>query len=168
MKTLLLLRHGKSSWKNSTLSDHDRPLKKRGRAAAKRVGQRLRELDLVPEHLLTSSAVRALETARRVIKGANYRGEAETVPRLYHADPPALVAIVSRVPNRYETILVVGHNPGLEEWLTRLSGRPQTLPTAALSCLELPLESWLDLTPDTRGELTEIWRPDEPSRAGHR
>ncbi len=159
MKTLLLLRHGKSSWKDTTLSDHDRPLKKRGRIAAQRMGSLLRELDLVPQHLLTSSAVRALETTQFVTKAASYCGEVETVPALYHAEPRSLAAIVSRAPDRFASVLIVGHNPGLEEWLARLIGRPETIPTATLAQVELNLNSWLDVTPDTRGELKGLWRP---------
>lgn len=159
MKTLFLLRHGKSSWKDTTMSDHDRPLKKRGREAAQRMGGLLRELNLVPEHLLTSSATRALETAQFVTKAAKYCGELETVPGLYHADPRSLAAIVSHVPDRFASVLVVGHNPGLEEWLARLIGRPETVPTATLAQVELELNSWMDVTPDTRGELKGFWRP---------
>ena len=157
MKTLLLLRHGKSSWKDSTLSDHDRPLKKRGRAAAAQKGQLLRELDLVPDHILTSSAARAVATTELAVQSAKYLGEVEIVPALYHADPRSLVAIVSRVPARFERVLVVGHNPGLEDWLTLLIGRRQLLSTATLVEVQLPVDSWLDLMPDTRGTLKNIW-----------
>ncbi|MBC7818881.1 MAG: histidine phosphatase family protein [Planctomycetaceae bacterium] len=161
MKTLLLLRHGKSSWKDTSLSDHDRPLKKRGREAAQRMGCLLRELDLVPDHLLTSSAVRALETVQFATKAAEYQGDIETVPALYHADPRSLAAIVSHVPDRFASVLIVGHNPGQEEWLARLIGRHETLPTATLAQVELTLDSWRDITPDTRGELKGLWRPSQ-------
>ena len=161
MKTLLLLRHGKSSWKDTTLSDHDRPLKKRGREAAQRMGRLLSELNLVPEHILSSSALRAQETAQLAVEAAKYQGEVETVPALYHADPQSLVAIVSHVPDRFACVLFIGHNPGLEDWLTRLIGRRETVSTAALAQVELPLDSWLDFSPDTRGELKGLWRPSE-------
>jgi phosphohistidine phosphatase len=161
MKTLLLLRHGKSSWKDTTLSDHDRPLKKRGREAARRMGHLLSELSLVPDHMLSSSASRAQETAGLTVKVAGYGGDVEIVPALYHADPRGLVAVVSHVPDRFARVLIIGHNPGLEDWLTRLIGRHETLPTAALAQVELPVESWLDLSLDTRGELRGLWRPRE-------
>ena len=161
MKTLLLMRHGKSSWSDDALADHDRPLKKRGQDASDRIGLLLSESKLVPDHILTSSAVRALETTQRVIQTAQWSGEAEVVPELYHADPKSLVAIVSRVPNRVDRLLVIGHNPGLENWLTCLIGRIETFPTAALAQVELDIESWLDLTPETRGNLQKLWRPKE-------
>lgn len=161
MKTLLLLRHGKSSWTDASLADHDRPLKKRGRAAAKRMGQLLRELDLVPDHILTSSAERATATARLAAEEAKFDGETEVVPVLYHADPSAFVAIVSRVPNRFDRVLVVGHNPGMEDWLERLTEHVEAFPTAALARIELPVNAWLDLTLNTRGTLRGLWRPKE-------
>ena len=161
MKTLLLLRHGKSSWTDTTLTDHDRPLKKRGRNAAQRVGCLLSELNLVPDHILTSSAVRAVATAQLVSESAMFGGEIETEPDLYHADPAALAAIASRVLNRFDRVLIVGHNPGLEDWLARLVGSVAVFPTAALAQIELPIDSWLDLLPDTRGTLQGLWRPKE-------
>ena len=161
MKTLLLLRHGKSSWTNTSLADHDRPLKKRGRKAAQRAGCLLSQLELVPDHILTSSAARASATAQLVTVSAKYRGEVEVEPDLYHADPSALAAIVSRVPNQFDRVLVVGHNPGLEDWLVRLVGHAAMCPTAALARIELPVDSWTDLSPDTRGTLQGLWRPKE-------
>ncbi len=161
MKTLFLLRHGKSSWKDATLSDHDRPLKKRGREAAQRMGCLLNELHLAPDHILTSSAARALETAQLAVEAAKYQGEVETIPGLYHAEPQSLVAIVSRVPDRFASVLIIGHNPGLEDWLARLIGRSESFSTAALAHVELLLNSWLDFSADTRGELKGLWRPKE-------
>lgn len=161
MKTLLLLRHGKSSWTDTSLADHDRPLKKRGREAAKRMGQLIRELDLVPDHILTSSAARATVTAQLAAAAAKFDGDIEVVPVLYHADPSAFVAITSRVPSRFERVLIVGHNPGLEDWLDRLTGHVEAFPTAAFARIELPIDSWLDLSIDTRGALQGLWRPKE-------
>lgn len=161
MKTLLLLRHGKSSWSDTSLADHDRPLKKRGHEAAKRMGRLIRELKRVPDHILTSSAERAIATAKLAAKEAKFDREIEIVPALYHADPSAFVAIVSRAPNRFDRVLVVGHNPGMEDWLDRLVGRAEVFPTAALAQVELPVESWLDLSLNTRGTLHGLWRPKE-------
>lgn len=161
MKTLLLLRHGKSNWKDAELPDHDRPLKKRGRTAAKQMGQLLRELNLKPDHVLTSSAVRAQDTASFVTDAAKFKGDVEIVPALYHADLRTFVAVVSHVPNRAERALIVGHNPGLEDWLARLIGRREELPTAALCQVELPIDSWRELGLDTRGELRGLWRPSK-------
>lgn len=166
MKTLLLLRHGKSSWENCELPDHDRPLKKRGREAAKRMGRLLCELSLWPEQILTSTALRARDTASLAaeslaVTDAKFNGEILAVPTLYHAEPPTFVAVVSRVSNLFGRVLVVGHNPGLEEWLARLTHSDAVFPTGAMCHIELPIDSWLDLALDTRGELRGLWRPKE-------
>lgn len=163
MKTLLILRHGKSSWKDVTLADHDRPLKKRGRESAERMGRFLRESNLLPDRILTSSATRATETARLVTSTAQFDDEMEVVPDLYHADPTALTLILSRVPDSYNRLLIIGHNPGLEDWLAKLTGYAKAFPTAALAQIELPVKSWIELSLDTRGTLQGLWRPKEIS-----
>jgi phosphohistidine phosphatase len=161
MKTLLLMRHGKSSWKDAALADHDRPLKMRGRRAASQVGRLLVNERLAPDLILTSTAVRAQDTAVLMAEAANYRGAIETVTDLYHADHSAFVACVSQAATEFETVLVVGHNPGLEEWLTQLTGARHEFPTAALAHIELSIENWSDLTLTTSGTLRNVWRPRE-------
>ncbi len=161
MKTLLLLRHGKSSWKDNELPDHDRPLKKRGHRAAEDVGRLLLEQNLVPAHILTSTALRATETASLAAEAANYSGETEAVPAIYQAEPQAFVDVVSQLPDRLERVLLVGHNPGLADWLARLTGQTEEFPTAALAHLELPISNWLELSLETRGTLKKLWRPRE-------
>ena len=161
MKTLLLLRHGKSSWSDASLADHDRPLKKRGVEAAKRMGQLLTELNLVPDHILTSSAVRATATVQLVVEATKYAGEVEVEPELYSAERISFLAIVSQTSNRVGRVLVVSHNPGMEEWLAHLIGHFETFPTAALARIELPIEEWLNLSHDTHGTLHGLWRPKE-------
>ena len=161
MKTLLLLRHGKSSWQGAALPDHDRPLKKRGRRAAEQIGQHLVEQGLIPDHVLTSTAVRARKTAALVAEAMKFHGTIEDIPALYHAEPRTFVAVVSHVPNQFDVVLVVGHNPGLEDWLSRLTGCQEEFPTAALAHVVLPIEDWMDLTLETRGELRNVWRPKE-------
>jgi phosphohistidine phosphatase len=159
MKTLLLLRHGKSSWKSSDLPDHDRPLKKRGRKAAERMGRLLLELDLMPEHIVTSSANRAIETTQLVIKGSRYYRTVDVAAALYHADPDTLAGVVANSPSHAERVLVVGHNPGLADWLKLLTGQESEFPTAALAQIELPIAAWSDLTAATRGNLKGLWIP---------
>ena len=159
MKTLLLLRHGKSSWKDASLTDHDRPLKKRGREAAKKMGQLLREQNLQPDHMLTSTAIRASDTAVLAAKAGKFDCGLDQIAALYHAEPSAMAAIVSQVSDDFERVLVVGHNPGFEEWLAKLIGHAEEFPTAALAHLELPIKSWRELTPETKAGLKQIWRP---------
>ena len=161
MKTLLLLRHGKSRWSDENLADHDRPLKKRGIAASKRMGQLLANKELLPDHALTSSATRAITTAQLFASDAKYAGEIVTVPALYHAEVFGLVAVASQLADRFGRVLIVAHNPGLENWILRLIGRVEVFPTAALAWIELPIDSWTDLSVNTPGTLQGLWRPKE-------
>ncbi|MCX7423537.1 MAG: histidine phosphatase family protein [Planctomycetia bacterium] len=161
MKTLLLLRHGKSSWGDVLLADHDRPLKKRGHRAAQQMGHLLAELRLVPDLVLTSTATRARDTAVLMANTAGYRGTISAIAELYHAEHLAFVELVSSVSIEAETVLVVGHNPGLEDWLMQLVGDLHEFPTAALAWIELPIGYWSELTRETRGTLRGVWRPKE-------
>lgn len=161
MKSLLLLRHGKSSWTEASLADHDRPLKKRGVEASKRMGRWLLDNNLVPDCVLTSSATRAVTTAQLASDAMQFSGTTDVIPELYHAEPETLAAVTAQVAENFNRVLIVGHNPGLESWLARLIGRHEVFPTAALALIELPIESWQSFSLDTRGTLQGLWRPKE-------
>lgn len=162
MKTLLVLRHAKSSWDDPALEDHQRPLNGRGRRDAPRMGDLLRAEQLVPTVIITSDAVRAHATARAVAQAANYSGRIVVDPRLYHADPEDILTVLQTIsdPNA-RTVMIVGHNPGLENLIEQLTGESQPMPTAALAHLVLPLKSWRDLDASTRATLIDVWRPKE-------
>lgn len=159
MTTLLILRHAKSSWSNANLTDHQRPLNSRGKRDAPRMGKLLQEQDLVPHLIITSSAERARTTAEMVAHSCQYPGEIEVTSDLYHADPPAYVARLQEVEDQHRRVLVVGHNPGLEALLKRLTGEAHRLPTAALAHVEMPLATWRELSGASRGQLKSLWRP---------
>jgi phosphohistidine phosphatase len=159
MKTLLLLRHAKSSWKDAALADHDRPLNKRGKAEAPRVGEWLRKNDLVPDLILASTARRAHKTAERVAEASGYAGEVQLEADLYLGDPEDYLDALQGVSDKYECVLVVGHNPGIEEFLELLTRSDELLPTAALAQISLPIEHWRQLTATTKGLLVNLWRP---------
>jgi phosphohistidine phosphatase len=161
MKMLLLLRHAKSSWKQEDLDDHDRPLNKRGKRDAPRMGQLLAEQRLLPDLLLSSTACRARQTTERVIAASGYRGETRLVSELYHTDRAGLVRIVASLPDHCQRVLLVGHNPTLEEFLELVTGQYAPLTTAALSQLELPIANWAEFTAQTRGQLQQMWQPRE-------
>lgn len=161
MQTLLILRHGKSSWKHPGLADHDRPLNKRGLRDAPRMGRLLRDEDLVPDRIVNSTAVRARTTAELVADQLGYRGAVECSRDLYLASVPDIIRVLGNVGGDASRLLVVGHNPGLEELVAALTGGFAALPTAALAQVDLDVDVWSELTTSTRGRLVNLWRPRE-------
>ena len=163
MKTLLLLRHGKSSWQESGLADHERPLNKRGLRDAPRMGKLLKKKSLTPDVILSSTALRARTTAEVVSEKSKHRGEVLLDDRLYLASPETIVEILREVsPVDSTKVMVVGHNPGLENIVRSLTGKSEFFPTAALAQIELPLKDWSELAlAEKAGRLVDLWRPRE-------
>jgi phosphohistidine phosphatase len=161
MKTLLVLRHAKSSWNHPELDDHERPLNERGRRDGPRMGELMRKYGLMPDLVISSDAVRAQLTAGAVAEAARYAGEILLDPRLYMASPADILSLLRTVRENAETVMIIGHNPGLEELVEQLTGERQDLPTAALAHIVLEIAQWRDLTLSTRGTLLGHWRPKE-------
>jgi phosphohistidine phosphatase len=161
MKTLLILRHAKSSWKEPEMADHDRPLNKRGKQDAPRIGRLIRKEELAPDLILSSSARRAYKTAQAVAEESGYAGEVQLSPELYAAGPEAYLEALCGLGDELSRVMVVGHNPGLEELVETLTGESLTLPTAALAQVALPIQHWQELDDETQGELVRVWSPKE-------
>jgi phosphohistidine phosphatase len=161
MKTLLLLRHAKSSWKDSDREDHDRPLNKRGKRDARRMGQLLQDENLLPDLIVCSSAKRTRRTVELVAEGAGFRGETRITGEIYEANGERLLAAIAALPDSAARVLLVAHNPGLEELLEMLTGDYRPLSTAALAWLEIPLENWREMNRDSRAALKHLWQPRE-------
>jgi len=149
MRTLLVLRHAKSDRSDPCLPDHDRPLAPHGEADAPRIGAALAALAVMPDCIITSTAVRARDTAHLVVAAFadNYNGRIDERDTVYAADVPALLTVLRACDDAHETVLLVGHNPGLEDLISVLVGggemHPVTrLPTAALACLSLDIAHW--------------------------
>jgi len=161
MKTVLILRHAKSSWSNPGLADIDRPLNKRGKRDAPRMGAWLDAQELIPDKILSSPARRARKTAQAVSEYSSYDGEIETVPDFYPGDPYTFIDTLMSIPDEYQSVMIVAHNPGLEELLYALSGESARMPTSSLAQVELPLDSWRDLDDEVDGKLVNFWRVKE-------
>ena len=161
MKTLLILRHAKSSWKDDGLPDHDRPLNKRGERDAPRVGKLLLEQGLIPDLIISSTAKRARKTAKMVAKGCGYARKIQLTPDFYLAPAGVYIEVLNGLPVDYSQVMVVGHNPGMEELVGRLTRKPEAMPTAALAHVSLPLDRWSTLDGATGGKLIHLWRPRE-------
>lgn len=163
MKTLYLLRHAKSSWSDPHLADHDRILNQRGRTAAPLMGRWMVQQRLLPDLVLVSSAVRAQATwnlVRQVWEDALLPiPPATTVAGLYHCDADDFPELLARAAGDAGSLLIIGHNPGFDDWLQHLTGSREHLPTAGLAQIELPVVHWSELTRHTRGQLRGLWRP---------
>jgi len=144
-----------------SLADHDRPLKKRGKRDAPRMGTLLREEGLVPDLIISSTAKRALETAVLVADASGYEGDIDVRREFYPGYPDAYIDALRETADENRIMMVVGHNPGLEELLELLTEAGEFLPTAALAQVALPLQSWCELNYETSGEMVNLWRPRE-------
>jgi len=164
MKTVLILRHAKSSWSDPLLPDHDRPLNKRGQRTATQMGQLLRKQKLVPELILTSTAKRARETAILIAQSSQYNREIKRTSQLYLATPQVYISKLSDLSDEYQRVMVIGHNPGLELLINELTGCHKTMSTAALAQVCLSIDNWpqiLCLNDRSRGQLVQLWQPKE-------
>jgi phosphohistidine phosphatase len=159
MKTLLLMRHGKSSWKDDKLEDHERPLKKRGRKDSNRIAKVIEKSNLVPDLILSSSATRARETAEIVAETLSYKQDIDYLDELYMGEPQNFIDALINLDNDYNTVLVVAHNPGLEAYLQIIDGEIEAVPTAGLGHLVLMIDDWKALSFDTMGDLIGFWTP---------
>ena len=142
MKTLLLLRHAKSSWGDSSLADFDRPLAPRGLKDAPRMGRALKAQGVVPDLIISSPAVRAKETVEAVVAAAGLSVSPEFDQNIYEASTAELMKLVRSISDSKSCALLVGHNPGFENLLSRLTGDSESMPTAALACMEFQIDSW--------------------------
>jgi phosphohistidine phosphatase len=159
MKMLYLLRHAKSSWKDTLLADHDRPINGRGRDEAPLLGEYLRQRGLTPAFVAVSTARRAIQTASEVLSILHYDGLVRHDSRLYLAEIDTLYAVIASTPAEAASLMLVAHNPGLEQLLAALTGQATAMPTCCLAQIELALPSWPAIGLETQGQLLETWRP---------
>ncbi len=161
MKTLLVLRHGKSSWASPDLSDHDRPLKGRGRRDSTRMGEELLARDLVPDLIVSSTAQRARSTTRRAAEAAGCADRIQETRELYLTGVAhQLQTVAQHAEDAHQRVMIVAHNPTLEDLVEHLTGEDVRLTTANLACIDLDLGSWRQLG-TARGELRFVLRPKE-------
>ena len=148
MKRLYLLRHAKSSWSDRSLADEERPLAPRGRKAAKRMAKELWRREIRPELVLCSFSRRTQETLELIASSLGDPAN-EVEESLYEAGSDGLLARLSAVSDTVSSVLVIGHNPGLQDLALRLAPGCERLaekfPTAALAAFELDAESWSEL-----------------------
>jgi phosphohistidine phosphatase len=147
-RKILMMRHAKSSWEDSSLSDFDRPLNSRGLRDAPRMGAWLRDSGIMPDLVISSPAARAKATALHVTDELGFdRDEIVWEENLYFNGTRAYIDAVRDAGDDAETVMTVGHNPMTESAMSSLSDKAFTyaVPTAAIACFELKAESWKDL-----------------------
>ena len=160
MKRLLILRHAKSSWDNPGLSDFERPLNDRGKRAAPFMGGVIKRRGFEPDLIRSSPAVRARETARLVKEFSGSTADIEHDNRIYEASSKTLIKVVSEADNRFNAVMIVGHNPGMEGLVHALTGKSERMPTAAVAVIDLDISDWSEVL-DASGKLRELMRPKD-------
>lgn len=160
MKKLLLMRHAKSSWDDPRLEDHERPLTSRGRTAAARLAEYLQGAGLDPAIVLCTSALRARQTLEGLQPALSNQTTIKIEPKLYGAGSKELLTRIRRLSPSAPSVLVVGHNPAMEELVLSLASESpkvdlirKKFPTAALAVLDAPIDEWRRLMP---GEATLV------------
>ena len=150
MKTLYVVRHAKSSWDDTDLADIDRPLNDRGKRDAPRMGKRLKEKDIHPELLLSSPARRAFSTAKRIGEVLNYKKDhIRTEKELYHASEREIFEVVRALPDKLNTVMIFGHNPGLTDFVNQLLETKrfiENIPTCGIVAFSFSGKSWVDVS----------------------
>lgn len=119
------------------------------------------EQDFVPDLIIASTAIRASQTAAALQRAAGYTGDIMQIPELYHAGVAAWTAVLRQIPDHVNSLLAVGHNPGLEELVDELHHTWERMPTAAVAWFELPLESWIEFSPSASATLRLLQYPKE-------
>lgn len=165
MKTLTLLRHAKSTWDDPVARDFDRPLNRRGRRAARTIGREMRDQGLAFDAVVASPAVRVVETIAEIGEGYGGALDPDYDKRVYLASPAILLDIIHGIDDAVERLLIVGHNPGLEQ-LVLLLAKEGSLreeaaikyPTATLAEIALQVESWSEAA-EGAGALVRFTRP---------
>lgn len=143
MKTVLFLRHGKSDWDAPFDHDHERPLAKRGRKAAKAVGRYLSYIEVIPDGIVSSTALRARDTVSIASEAGSWDAPIRESQTLYGASPEQLIKVIQSEPDDTERLLLVGHEPTWSETVGMLIGQGNIrFPTASVACIDFHVDSW--------------------------
>jgi phosphohistidine phosphatase len=160
MKSVLLLRHGKSKRGPDYPADFERPLAKRGKRDAERMGLFLVENDYVPDLIVSSPAERASDTALRCAETADYIGEIRFDETLYYEEDDAYLELLWGLDDDLSLVMIVGHNPTIASVIETLSGVFARMPTAALARIDLAIDEWSALE-EGKGRLVWVQLPRE-------
>lgn len=146
-RTLVVVRHAKSSWADAMQSDYDRPLNSRGEHDAPMMGERFKKKNIIPDLIIASTAKRAAQTAKKIAKAIGYdTDKIQWVEELYHCSPPVLERAVMGADKEVKTLFIVAHNPGVTEFVNSFSDtfRIDDMPTCGMLATHITLDDWKD------------------------
>jgi phosphohistidine phosphatase len=150
MKTLILIRHAKSSWDDPTLHDRERPLNGRGKKDAPAMGERLAKLGIAPDVIVSSPAVRALTTAEIIAKALDYKRKKIVVDeRIYASTPATLLKIIHALDDEAKCAMLFGHNPEFSDLAHEFSPQIDDLPTCAVVEMHFDVKAWAQVSRET-------------------
>ncbi len=144
-RSLFMIRHAKSSWKNPLQSDYERPLNDRGETDAPMMGERLKKLNIKPDLIISSTAKRAAQTAKKIAAAMGYEaGEIKWYDKLYHCIPAVFEEVLYEMDDNVRTVFIVAHNPGITQFVNELSPSFHTdnMPTCGIVGAEFELNAW--------------------------
>jgi phosphohistidine phosphatase len=162
MKDLLLMRHAKSDWGDDNLKDHERPLAKRGRRDAPAMARHLVAEKVFPRMILCSTAVRARQTADLLVAETTFGGKLFFYNEIYASSVARYLKVIRAVPNgEASPLMIVGHNPEMEEALYFFAGIHDHVPTACVIWLQIDVQHWSELPDHPNAQLKAVWKPKE-------
>ena len=156
MKTLILMRHANAEARENDQHDADRPLNRKGKKVARKTGKVMKHSAILPQRILASSARRTNETAKEVSKQLSTKPEIVFLDALYLATPHAFIDALRELPDELGCVMIVGHNPGMREFLQILTGTVLRFPKASAAYINLPLDSWQQISLEPCGELDTL------------
>lgn len=154
------MRHAKSSWDNPTMSDRTRPLNERGRRIAPKMGALIRKLEYLPDMIYCSTAQRTRETLELLTSEIGLIPRIHFSDAIYEASVGSLVELIQNTSDEFQSIMIIGHNPGMELCIKFFTDELIQMPTATIVLIELNIDSWAEVS-ISHGKIVDVLRPKE-------
>jgi phosphohistidine phosphatase len=163
MRTVFIMRHGKSRWDEEGIPDIGRKLSARGKHDAHALGEILALSESAPDRTVASPARRATGTAKRVARAWGYDGQIVVDERLYEGTREGCLTLLRQLNQAVGSVLLVGHNPHLEEMALLLGGRALSMGTCTVARIDVPIDRWSELRLPADGTIRQVWEPQQES-----
>ncbi|MBD3844044.1 MAG: histidine phosphatase family protein [Campylobacterales bacterium] len=145
MKTIYLIRHAKSDWSDAALDDINRGLNKRGKKSIPIMAKVLKEKKIKPDIIISSPAKRTKLTINRLLKELGYKTKIKYTDELYLADPNTILSVVKEINDKYDSVFIIGHNPGLSEFANLMSDADiKNIPTLGIVAIKCKIKNWIE------------------------